>query len=185
MYEEWVTLLEFPMYQVNNLGHIKNKKVDRFVATSLTRQNVVKVALVNERGRFTRSVAVLVAHIFVHGYNDIFNTPIHLDGDLTNCEATNLLWRPRWFAYQYHRQFTHNQEVMGLIGQAGPIIESATSMAYYNIFEVATTNGLLMQEINYKAGLQAVDELEKKVWPTGQIFEFGNRKTHPLYKSEY
>lgn len=182
MYEEWVTLIEFPMYQISNLGQIKNKKSDKLVALSTTRQNVVKVALVSDHGRFTRSVAVLVAHIFVHGYNDIFNTPIHLDGDLSNCEATNLMWRPRWFAYQYHRQFTHNLELMDVIGQAGPVIETATSMAYYNVLEAATTNGLLMQEINYKSALVTPDILEKKVWPTGQIFEFGNRRTHPLYQ---
>lgn len=180
MFEEWVTLLDFPMYQINNMGDIVNQQTGKQLSKSITKQNIVKVSLINNQGRFTRSVALLVASIFVAGRNDIFNTPIHLDGDLFNCEASNLMWRPRWFAYQYHRQFTHNRDIcIELFGQAGPLIESLTNTFYFNVYEACITNGLLMEEVNYKSGL--TNPLEKKVWPTNQIFDFGSRQNTSLF----
>lgn len=176
MFEEWVTLLNFPMYQISNFGNLINRNTGKNVAISYNKQNIAKVALVNDNGRHTRSVAVLVANIFVYGQNDIFDTVIHLDGNLKNCEASNLMWRPRWFAYQYHRQFTHHKEMcLDILGQAGPVIEEATNTMYYNVYEVCTSNGLLIKEVNYKTNL--TNELEKKVWPTGQIFYYGSRQT--------
>lgn len=172
--EEWVTLLNFPMYQISNYGNVLNKNTGKKVAISYNKQNVAKVALINDNGRHTRSVAVLVANIFVHGQNDIFDTVIHLDGDLRNCEATNLMWRPRWFAYQYHRQFTYHKELcLNVLGQAGPIIEKKTNTMFSNVYEVCISYGLLIQEVNYKTSL--TNELEKRVWPTNQIFDFGSR----------
>lgn len=57
----------------------------------------------------TRSVARLVARYFVQLAHPSFNAPIHRDGERTNCYAENLLWRPRWHALHYHRQF-HDPE---------------------------------------------------------------------------
>lgn len=171
MFEEWVTILEFPAYKISNFGNVMNQETQRPVACSLTKQGVVKVALTNPVGRFTRSVAVLVAHIFVHGYNDIFNTLIHLDGDLKNCEASNLMWRPRWFAYQYHRQFTHHYVAcVEIMGQAGPVFEINCNTVYNNVLDAAMFNGLLIRELTFKIWEQNLET--KAVWPTGQIFSF-------------
>lgn len=173
MDEEWVVLFEFPMYEISNLGNVANRKTGKPVAKSLTRQNLVKVALINERGRFTRSVASMVARIFVSGYNDLFNTIIHLDGDLSNCEATNLMWRPRWFTYQYHRQFTAQRDIcIDDLGQMGPIYEQAANMRYANVFEAAVTNGLLIRDIFHRTN----DPYNRQVWPTRQVFEFEDQR---------
>lgn len=183
MFEEWVTLLDFPLYQISNTGDVINKETGRYLAKSITKQNIVKVALINSRGRFTRSVALLVANVFVAGKNDLFDTPIHLDGDLHNCEATNLMWRPRWFAYQYHRQFTHHKEFcLETIGRAGPIIEPQTNTIYETVYDAAVSNGLLITEVNYRSGL--TNYLEKRVWPTHQVFDFGIRQPSN-FESEY
>ena len=32
-------------------------------------------------------------------------TPIHLNGDKTDCRVTNMMLRPRWFAIAFHQQF--------------------------------------------------------------------------------
>ena len=182
MDEEWVTIFEFPMYQVSNLGNIINRNTGKYVSTSLTRQKIVKVALINERGRFTRSVALLVANVFVYGRTDILNTPIHLDGNLINCEATNLHWRPRWFAYNYHRQFIKNKDSMiDYISELGPVYEFNTNMQYKNIEEAAMQNGLLIKEIFQRSNSDG----NKKVWPTGQIFEFEDQRSPVNLLSEY
>jgi hypothetical protein len=182
MDEEWVTIFEFPMYQVSSLGNVINRNTGRRVSTSLTRQKIVKVALINERGRYTRSVALLVANIFVYGRTDILNTPIHLDGDLQNCEATNLAWRPRWFAYNYHRQFLKNKDsTIDYISELGPVYETNTNMHYKNIAEAAMLNGLLIKEIFQSSNNTG----SKRVWPTGQIFEFEDQRLTVKTLSEY
>lgn len=54
----------------------------------------------------TKSVALLVAKEFLtRPRNSMYNTLIYLDGDKTNCAASNLMWRPRWYAVRYHKMF--------------------------------------------------------------------------------
>jgi hypothetical protein len=180
--EEWVTIYDFPKYEISNLGNVSNRRSGKLVAKSVTHQQVVKVALINERGRFTRSVSVLVANVFVYGRTDIFNTPIHLDGDLKNCEATNLAWRPRWFAYQYHQQLSNRRtRLVDEFSQFGPLYEPSTHMRYDNVLEAAIMNGLLIKDIVYRTN----DPLHKRVQPTGQVFEFENQGPDQKIESEY
>lgn len=173
MDEEWVVIYDFPNYMISSLGNVSNRVTGRLVSTSCNRQQLVKVALTNERGRFTRSVALLVANVFVYGRTDLFDTPIHLDGDVKNCEATNLAWRPRWFAYQYHQQFSrHKTRLVSDLSQLGPIYERSSHMRYTNVAEAAMMNGLLIRDIFYRTN----DPFDKKVQPTGQVFEFEDQR---------
>lgn len=106
MQERWYELDEFPDYAVNDLGEVYNMKTGLCRKTSINQYGIVKISLYkNGKELNTRAVAVLVAEAFVEGKTDFFNTPVHLDGDRMNCRAENLMWRPRWFVVQYHRQF--------------------------------------------------------------------------------
>lgn len=111
----WSELDDFPDYAVNELGEIHNIKTGMPRRTSANQQGIVKISLYQGRELITRSVAVLVAEAFCEGQSHIFNTPIHLNGDRDDCRADNLMWRPRWYAVQYHRQFFeaafHNSDV--------------------------------------------------------------------------
>jgi hypothetical protein len=109
MRERWYELDEFPDYAVSDLGEVHNIKTGMPRRTSVNQQGIVKISLYLGRELITRSVAVMVAEAFVEGQSEFFNTPIHLDGDRENCRADNLMWRPRWFAVQYHRQF-HSED---------------------------------------------------------------------------
>lgn len=110
MSERWYELDEFPDYAVNDLGEVHNIKSGMPRKNSINQYGIVKISLYkNGRELITRSVAVMVAEAFVPGQTDFFNTPIHLDGDRENCRAENLMWRPRWFAVQYHRQFNKEE----------------------------------------------------------------------------
>jgi hypothetical protein len=82
-----------------------NIQRDLILRTSINAQGIEKVGLVADRIQQTRSVAVLVAESFVDNDRPAFNTPIHLNGDRRDCRAANLVWRPRWFAVRFHRQF--------------------------------------------------------------------------------
>jgi hypothetical protein len=183
--EEWVVLLDFPIYEISSLGSIRNRNTGKLVSTSLTKQNVVKAYLVRDGKQYTRALGVLVATVFVHGYNDLFNTVTHLNGDLSDCSAMNLAWRPRWFAYQYHRQF-HNPEqhdvCFGNLGLYGPIYELNTNVCYPTIADACVTNGLLIREVFARIN----DNYNDGVYPGGYRFSFDPYKTKAeMIREEY
>lgn len=140
----WQELDEFPDYAVNDLGDIHNIKTGMPRKTSINQHGIVKISLYKNRKELhTRSVAVLVADAFVEGKTDVFDTPIHIDGDRLNCRADNLMWRPRWFAVQYHRQFDspefHNSYVH--------IVDVETGMEFYNVKDACMHFGLYYNDV--------------------------------------
>jgi hypothetical protein len=140
---KWQELDEFPDYAVNTLGEVHNIKTGMPRRTSINQQGIVKISLYRGRELITRSVAVMVAEAFCDGYTDLFNTPIHLDGDRVNCRADNLMWRPRWYAVQYHRQFGyeafHNSEI--------DILEINSNQVYHSTKHAAMNLGLYFNDI--------------------------------------
>lgn len=158
MDEKWRIVEEFPTYKVSNYGDVLNHASGRVLKQSQTKAGLVKVGLVSGGVQYTRSVAVLVAEAFVLGRSDIFNTPIHMDGDQTNNRADNLMWRPRWFAWKYFRQFDEPRR-----GNRA-IVDIHSGREYKNLFEAATTHGLLTQDIAKAISLKA------PVFPTKQYF---------------
>lgn len=143
MRERWYELDEFPDYAVSEFGEIHNIKTGMPRRTSINQQGIVKISLYVGRELITRSVAVLVAEAFVDGQDEFFNTPIHLDGDRENCRADNLMWRPRWFAVQYHRQFQspdfHRMDI--------DIEELSTGREYESVKEACMDLGLYYQDV--------------------------------------
>lgn len=152
----WMQIEEFPEYSVSYEGHIQ--KGTRLVPTRLNNQGFLMVTLSEDKRQFTRSVSLLVAKAFLDPPpNSSFNSVIHLDGDRSNVNFENLMWRPRWFAQQFHKQFER---------------KPYTEEPYY---VVDTDEVMTMREAAMKYGL-----LEKKiflgvynhqpVWPL--MFEF-------------
>lgn len=143
MKERWHELEEFPDYAVSDLGDVVNIKTGMPRRTSLNQQGIVKISLYQGRELITRSVAVMIAEAFCDGQTEFFNTPIHLDGDRENCRADNLMWRPRWFAVQYHRQFEseefHKMNVH--------IEELTTGKEYFSAKEACMDLGLYYNDV--------------------------------------
>lgn len=143
MRARWHELDEFPDYAVSDLGEVHNIKTGMPRKTSINQQGIVKISLYVGRELITRSVAVMVAEAFVEGQSDFFNTPIHLDGDRENCRAENLMWRPRWFAVQYHRQFLspefHHMDVH--------IEHLQTGKEYYSVKDACMDLGLYYNDV--------------------------------------
>lgn len=143
MKERWHELDEFPDYAVSNFGEVTNIKSGMPRKTSINQQGIVKISLYQGRELITRSVAVMVAEGFCEGQTEFFNTPIHLDGDRENCRADNLMWRPRWFAVQYHRQFQndvfHKMDVH--------IEELSSGKEYYSVKEACMDLGLYYNDV--------------------------------------
>ena len=143
MNEEWREIWEFPGYSVSDAGRVRNDRKGTFMTLSATEQGIVYVSL-NRRGdHFKRSVSVLVAEAFVTTARKMsFDTPIHLDGDRENNTAENLLWRPRWYAIEYRRQFRDRPN-----GINNPIQEFKTGEIFKNSWQAAISFGLLEREI--------------------------------------
>lgn len=162
MIEKWSKIDEFPTYKVSNYGEVVNQDTNRTLKESFTRSGLVKIGMVSGGIQHTRGVAMLVADAFVFGRTDTFNTPIHLDANPKNNIAENLLWRPRWFAWKYARQFVETDEN----STRGPIVDLATDIWYNTMMDAAVTHGILIQDI----WLSIVTK--KPTIPTRQIFSF-------------
>jgi hypothetical protein len=156
----WEPLEEFPGYSVSEAGRVRNDDTGHLLALLRNQQGAIHVGIQKDREQYRRSVGLLVAKAFLDPPPfDTFNTPIHLDGDLSNNEASNLLWRPRWFAIKYHAQFHNTQR-----GFPGPIVEIHTQEQFPNSWEAAIQYGLIDRDI-YVATINRT-----YVFPTYQEF---------------
>ncbi len=159
---QWHELDDFPDYAVSELGDITNIKTGMPRKLSINGQGIVKISLYNRsRQLITRSVARLVAEAFVPRPDaDTFDTPIHLDGDQRNCRADNLVWRPRWFAIKYHKQFRNPEFHIA----RGTFIDIDSEEVYDSIKDICVRNGVFWQDV-----IKCVTE-ETFVFPTYQKF---------------
>lgn len=163
MSEEWRTILEFPGYQISDMGNVYNLRTRRLMRTNYTQHGHMKINLVDYFGeQFTRSVALLVANAFVEQPNDFCTYLMVLDGNLSNVEASNLAWRPRWFAWRYTRQLKIPQPVHF---HNLPVHNFLNGEDYESIIEAGMTNGELFQDIwdsTYKGN---------EIYPYGSVYE--------------
>lgn len=143
MDETWVPIDAFPTYEISDLGRVCNRDTGRIMKLFLNQSDTVMVGMRLGGVQHTRSVKVLVAEAFVEGRTEIFNTPMHLDGNHLNCQARNLVWRPRWFVWKYADNFrVANKELAAF----GPISDEM-GVVYKTVLDAATTHGVLCSDI--------------------------------------
>lgn len=157
---EWREIEDFSSYSVSNEGRVRNDNTGRIMALTLNQHGITQVGLMRGGVQYKRGVALLVANAFLDPpMPTTFDTPINLDGDRLNNHMENLMWRPRWFAIMYHRQFYN-----GKLGFREPVMEINSGEEFPNSFAAATKYGLLDREIM----LAALNRTY--VWPTYQEF---------------
>lgn len=150
----------FEDYSVSNFGRIRTNKSGRILSVSPNQFGVVQVGLMRDGVQYHRSVPLLVAKAFLPVRPGPFDTPINLDGDRSNNHVDNLVWRPRWFAIKYNRQFRYPSERH----ISYPIVDLKTNEVSPNSFECAKHYGLLEEDI-------VLAILNRTyVWPTYQEF---------------
>lgn len=144
MQAEWREILEFPNYSVSDTGLVRNEDTGNYMTLHVNQRGIVNVSF-NRRGeQHKRSVSVLVATAFVKTARSLtFDTPINLDGDRSNNNASNLLWRPRWYATEYFRQF--KTRIRSGIDE--PVEELKSKDVFDSSWDAAVTLGLLDSEI--------------------------------------
>lgn len=160
--DNWHPIQGFPGYSINPLGQVRRDANQRYLAPRFNKEGVPYVGLVRNWGQHNRSLPRLVAQTFIPQHNAIFDTPIQIDGDRTNCRMDNLMWRPRWYAVQYNRQFStsrydHPIEV--------PLRAVGDNQIFPDSLSAACTYGLLEREVV----LSILNHTP--AWPTYQYFE--------------
>lgn len=145
--EFWLELQEYPGYAISELGNIMNTNTDIMKQPSKNQQGILMVNFSRHGRQTVRSVALLVADRFVdrRDWPDYFDTPIHLNGDREDCAASNLSWRPRWFAVMYHKQFSNKN--FGVSGFSQPIKNTETGEVFVNTWDAALQYGMLENQL--------------------------------------
>ena len=162
--EEWRDVRDHAGYSVSNYGRVRNDDTGWILTMLRNQRGILNVGLMENGVQIKRSVARLVAIAFVPrplSQIETFDTPIHLDGDQNNACALNLMWRPRWYAYRYHRQFRVESEIT-----PGPVRDLETKEIYEDLWIPVIRYGILYMEIVLSAANRTV------VWPTMQRFEW-------------
>lgn len=160
MDECWREIKEFPKYSVSDWGNVRREPSGRPLSLYTNQYGVLCVGLMRGHTQFNRSVPLLVARAFI-SQPPRFDTPINLNGDRLDNHVDNLMWRTRQFAIRYNRQFRYPYP--NPIHY--PIRDIATDEEYPNSFVVATTFGLLEEDVV----LSIMNHTY--TWPTYQLFE--------------
>lgn len=163
MAELWHELVDFPGYSISDHGRCRNEQTQRILTQFVNQAGVVYVAPSRDKRQQSRSVSLLVAQVFLDTPpHHSFDTPINLDGDRANNRADNLMWRPRWFAIQYARQF--HEELNGTELK----VHEESFGDRMTCWEAAQKYGLLLRDVVVSATTS--DPNRKLVWPTYQTF---------------
>lgn len=163
--EVWIPLEDFPGYSVSSYGRVRNDRFERVLTVLKNRGGVAMVGLVRNGSQTKKSLGKLIAEAFVEvpRYRPPFDTVIHLDGDGMNNLPRNLMWRPKWFAESYSRQF---KTYLRHDRQMPSVRDCETQEVYDDIWDVIVRNGLLYRDVIFSTHDQT------PVFPTFQRFEW-------------
>ena len=157
----WTQMKGFNRYSVSETGLIRHDEHDRVLTQFRNYLGFVYVCLYRDGRNLKRGVAKIVAdHYLDPDPMESFDTPINLDGDRGNNEVYNLMWRPRWFALLYHKQFEEE-----LISDRS-VMEVNTGAYFADALVAASCYGLLTNKL-------ITSTIRKEpVWPTQNKFRF-------------
>lgn len=134
---EWRDIEDFPNWGVSENGLVVSDWTSRAMAINQNQQGLAIVKMTRDGKQFTRSLALLVAKAYLEPPpNPAYNSIVHLNGDRMDCRATNLMWRPRWYALRYHAMF---DDMPYRVSVYIPAIDSA----FDSLREFCTTYGLV------------------------------------------
>lgn len=135
--EEWRDVEEFPGWSVSDLGRVMNDLTGRVMSTRRNAQGLTMVNVQLNGKLKTRLMSHLVQKAFgEEPKNESYNSVIHLNGDHGDCRASNLMWRPRWYALKYHKMFDEDPTRVA-------VYIPAIDEFYPSLREFCTTYGLV------------------------------------------
>jgi len=139
---EFQPIPDFPNYGVSRHGQICNFTTGKLLRITYTKEGAAKVGLRRGNQQYWRSVPRIVAEAFAERKNEYYDTAMLIDGNPRNLNANNIVWRPRWFIYEYHEQVDWD----GVRAMRGPIYDNTTRTQYDTVKEFCLTYGLLINQ---------------------------------------
>lgn len=166
MPKKWVPIKGFPGYSVSSDGEVYSERNKMILSQSgINNGNGLKVNLMKDGHIHTRAVRTLVQEAFPE--EDVWdqaNTPINVNGDVTDNRAENIAMRPRWFAWKYTRQFHESIPPEYNIR----VLNEQTQIIYNSVMEAGIADGVLWEYI-YQSILSG-----RPVYPTGATYTFAD-----------
>lgn len=170
----WAILPDHEGHEVSFTGEVRNIKKQTILNTSVNQGGVRYVSIRNTTlGKYeNRAVGSLVASAFCEGRSPDADTVLHLDGDLDNNSASNLMWTTRWHAIAYHNELQSIDRT-----RRNPVQDILTGQVYGSLKAAAMDTGCLPSAIDY--GRRYNDSLETngslnfvhRTYPGGHIFK--------------
>jgi hypothetical protein len=146
--DDWQEIPMFENYFINSDGDVRNRH-GLLLRRHYNTTNRAYITLSKEGKHYPKALSLLVAQSFIPCSHEYWTTPMHLDGDYTNCSAANLVWRPRWVAVRYHQE----RRVCPYPTWGNKIILVETGEIFANPCEAAPVYGVLEREIFRSIGL--------------------------------
>lgn len=162
--EEYAQIQGYSRYGVRIDGDVINLRSGRRLHHHRTQNGHIYVALSVDGLIHPRILARLVAQAYLPEPPEYFDAIIHHDYNFANNHASNLSWRPRHFAVQYHRQGLDPMAHLWRIHR--PIVCVETGEVFPTSSEAAQSYGILEMDLATK--IDANEEL----FPIGKTFAF-------------
>lgn len=109
IFERWEQLFDFPLYEVSSFGKVRNIASGTELKPQSNQSGILMVALRHHGRTHMKSVSLLVCNEFngepPNSELGMSYSPMHIDHDRSNCSASNLVWRPRWYAIKYMQEW--------------------------------------------------------------------------------
>lgn len=78
--EKWQQSEEFPLYDISDKGHVRNRKTGHVLKTYISDKGYERVRIMKDGTPHTCNIHKLVADTYVSGYSDGM-LATHIDGD--------------------------------------------------------------------------------------------------------
>lgn len=162
--EEWRQIEDFPHYLISNYGRVKREgKVEaRQVSVSDKGFPVVTLYGRDSKTRYLRQINKLVADAFVPkpAFDDPqrpSNAVWHIDGDLTNCRAENLMWDTRARVIEWNEMHRTGRPQW----KTPRVRNNRTGAVYENAYECGMAEGETESKILWRIEKQARHEYDE------------------------
>jgi hypothetical protein len=147
-------------YYVSNRGQVRSETA--MLQIGSVNDGSLSVVLTSEKTSRPYLVRRLVAEAFCAKLGPNCGTVVHLDGDKTHCDANNLVWRPRWYAWQYCHQF--NTPIRS--DWMRPVFNIRLDEEFNSVIQAGMYYGILWKEV-YRSAIEHVS-----IFPHGFEFAF-------------
>lgn len=152
MQELWRPIPGFEIYEVSQDGLVRRSFPDEHLLTPYALPDGSLGVKLHQRGhQHQKLIRRLVAEAFCVKPSESCDTVIQKDYNKANCNASNLAWRPRWFAWRYYHQ---QYDPILPEWTYKPVRNIMTNMVHPNVVEAGMYDGITWAEVYKSADKQ-------------------------------